>query len=189
MPQRGLPYAAHIGPFMSLLGAPCTAPPYGVLTTVDLVTHKVVWSKPLGTARDSGPLGLASHLPITMGVPNAGGSITTRGGLVFIAATQERTLRARCDHRHGAVERAPSCGRPGDTDDLSLAQERPPIHRGGRRRKQAIALEATRSSPMRCRRPDPRDPSFPRGQTPASPPFGTHEEQGEILRTRSHDFH
>jgi quinoprotein glucose dehydrogenase len=94
VPQRGLPYAAHIGPFMSLLGAPCTAPPYGVLTAVDLVTHKVVWSKPLGTARDSGPIGLASHLPITMGVPNAGGSITTRGGLVFIAATQERTLRA-----------------------------------------------------------------------------------------------
>jgi error-prone DNA polymerase len=37
--------------------------------------------------------------------------------------------------------------------------------------------------------PDPRDPSFPRGRTLASPPFGTVQEQEEILRIRSHDFH
>ncbi len=37
--------------------------------------------------------------------------------------------------------------------------------------------------------PDPRDPSFPRGRTLASPPFGTAAEQEEILRLRSHDFH
>jgi error-prone DNA polymerase len=37
--------------------------------------------------------------------------------------------------------------------------------------------------------PDPRDPSFPRGRTLASPPFGTAQEQEEILRVRSHDFH
>jgi quinoprotein glucose dehydrogenase len=29
-----------------------------------------------------------------MGVPNAGGALTTRSGLIFIAATQERTFRA-----------------------------------------------------------------------------------------------
>jgi len=37
--------------------------------------------------------------------------------------------------------------------------------------------------------PDPRDPRFPRGRTLASPPFGTVQEQEEILRIRSHDFH
>lgn len=37
--------------------------------------------------------------------------------------------------------------------------------------------------------PDPRDPSFPRGRTLASPPFGSVQEQEEILRIRSHDFH
>jgi error-prone DNA polymerase len=37
--------------------------------------------------------------------------------------------------------------------------------------------------------PDPRSPSFPRGRTLASPPFGTSNEQEEILRVRSHDFH
>jgi error-prone DNA polymerase len=37
--------------------------------------------------------------------------------------------------------------------------------------------------------PDPRDPHFPLGRTLASPPFGTVQEQDEILRIRSHDFH
>ncbi len=37
--------------------------------------------------------------------------------------------------------------------------------------------------------PDPRDPTFPRGRTLTSPPFGTIQEQEEIVRIRSHDFH
>jgi len=64
------------------------------MTAVDLISGRVIWSKPFGTGRDSGPLGIPSHLPVTMGVPNIGGSVTTRGGLVFIAATVERTIRA-----------------------------------------------------------------------------------------------
>ena len=92
--QAGTPYAAMPSPFLSLLFAPCQAPPYGRLTAVDLVTRKVVWSHPIGTARDSGPLGISSGLPIPMGTPNMGGSVTTRGGLVFIAATQDRYIRA-----------------------------------------------------------------------------------------------
>ena len=76
------------------LGMPCTAPPWGLLTAVDLVSGRVIWSQPIGTGRDSGPFGIESHLPITMGVPMSGGSITTRSGLVFIGATVERTFRA-----------------------------------------------------------------------------------------------
>lgn len=93
-PQIGVPYAVDVQPFLSALGVPCNAPPFGLLTAVDLRTGKVIWNKPIGTARDSGPMGLTTGLPITMGLPNAGGSVTTRGGLVFIAAVQERTLRA-----------------------------------------------------------------------------------------------
>jgi len=93
-PQMGTPYAAKPDPFMSPLFAPCQAPPYGRLTAVDLVSRKVVWSHPIGTARDSGPLGISSGLPIPMGTPNMGGSVTTRGGLVFIGATQDRYIRA-----------------------------------------------------------------------------------------------
>ena len=54
----------------------------------------MIWSHPIGTGRDSGPFGIESHVPITMGVPMSGGSITTRSGLVFIGATAERTFRA-----------------------------------------------------------------------------------------------
>jgi error-prone DNA polymerase len=37
--------------------------------------------------------------------------------------------------------------------------------------------------------PDPRDPTFPRGRTLASPPFGTAPEQDTLVPIRSHDFH
>lgn len=94
VPQANTPYGAETGPFLSPLGVPCQQPPFGRLTAIDLVTRKVVWTKPLGTARDSGPLDIKSGLPLTMGVPNLGGSIVTRGGLTFIGATQDRYLRA-----------------------------------------------------------------------------------------------
>lgn len=92
--QKGTPYASKPGPFLSPLFAPCQAPPYGRLTAIDLVSRKVVWSRPVGTARDSGPLGLSSGLPFTLGTPSMGGSVTTRGGLVFMGATQDRYIRA-----------------------------------------------------------------------------------------------
>lgn len=92
--QIGAPFAAEVAPFLSPIGVPCQQPPYGMLSAVNLKTHKLMWSKPFGTARDSGPFGLESHLPFTMGVPNEGAAITTSGGLTFIGATQERSLRA-----------------------------------------------------------------------------------------------
>ncbi|CAM5763349.1 hypothetical protein [Bosea minatitlanensis] len=94
VPQEGTPYAAELAPFVSPLGAPCTAPPYGMVTAVDLNSRKVIWSRRSGTAEDSGILGIRSHLPIPMGIPGLGGSIITKGGLVFIAASGEQSLRA-----------------------------------------------------------------------------------------------
>ena len=93
-PQDNTPYAAQPSAFLSPLGMPCPAPPWGLLTAVDLVSGRVIWSQPIGTGRDTGPFGIESRLPITMGVPMSGGSITTRSGLVFIGATAERTFRA-----------------------------------------------------------------------------------------------
>lgn len=92
--MENTPYAGTPGPFLSALGMPCTAPPWGLLTAVDLGSGQVIWSKPLGDGRDSGPLGIRTHLPITMGVPNSGGSIATRGGLTFIGATVDSMFRA-----------------------------------------------------------------------------------------------
>ncbi len=97
-PQMGVPYAAMTLPFMSPLGAPCIAPPYAMVTAVDLSTGKVIWERRSGTARDSavsiGGMKFSAGLPIPMGIPGLGGSITTKGGLVFIAASGEQSLRA-----------------------------------------------------------------------------------------------
>lgn len=92
--QAGAPFAASIKPFLSPLVAPCTEPPYGLISAVDLNTRRLIWQKPFGTARDSGPLLLKTGLPIPMGVPNIGGSVITASGLVFIGATQEHMIRA-----------------------------------------------------------------------------------------------
>jgi quinoprotein glucose dehydrogenase len=88
------PYGAYGTPFLSPLGVPCTTPPWGFIGAVDLTSGKLIWSKPLGSARDTGPLGIPSMLPITIGTPLTGGSVTTRGGLVFVGAAAENTLRA-----------------------------------------------------------------------------------------------
>ena len=92
--QQGTPYAVSNPPFLSPLGVPCQNPPFGTVSAVDLDSGRLVWSRRLGTARDSGPLGLPSMLPFPLGTPNIGGSVTTRSGLVFIGAAQDRYLRA-----------------------------------------------------------------------------------------------
>jgi len=93
-PQEGTPFAVHWDLFVSPLGVPCNEPPYGVMSAVDLNSRKLLWSVRLGTGRDSGPRATGLGLPIRMGVPNLGGSVTTRGGLVFIGATHEKAIRA-----------------------------------------------------------------------------------------------
>ena len=67
--QANTPYAASISPFLSPLGVPCQQPPFSTLSLVDLKTGRLVWSRPLGTAQDSGPFGLRSHLPFSLGAP------------------------------------------------------------------------------------------------------------------------
>src|SRR3546814_19558853 len=57
-------------------------------------TRKLVWTRSIGSARDSGPVGIASRLPLRMGMPMFGGSLATKSGLVFIGATQARAFRA-----------------------------------------------------------------------------------------------
>ncbi len=100
--QLGTPYAARTDPFLSPIFAPCQQPPYGEIALVDLRSKETIWRKPLGTANELGPLGLKSKLPIPMGVPYVGGSIVTRGGLVFMGGTMDRRMRA-FDVRTGDV--------------------------------------------------------------------------------------
>jgi membrane-bound PQQ-dependent dehydrogenase (glucose/quinate/shikimate family) len=111
-PMAGAPYAVHWGPFLTAIEVPCQRPPYGHLTAVDLKTRKVIWRRPLGDARNSGPYRIGTRLPLPLGAPNIGGSLTTGGGLVFIAATQDEVFRA-IDLKSGKVlwqEQLPAAG-------------------------------------------------------------------------------
>ncbi len=92
--QAGTPYAVLLSTFSSPLWVPCQGPPYGTLNAVDLVTRKLIWSEPLGTARDVGPFGWSSHLPFRLGTPTTGGSLVTGAGLTFIGASLDRYFRA-----------------------------------------------------------------------------------------------
>jgi quinate dehydrogenase (quinone) len=94
MPQKGTPFAALYFNFMSPLGVPCQAPPYGTLTAIDLRTRKIAWQIPLGTTEDAGPFGASTRLPMPIGMPTIGGSLVTRSGLIFFAGTQDLYLRA-----------------------------------------------------------------------------------------------
>ena len=94
VPQAGTPYAASVKPFLSPLVAPCTQPPYGLVSAMDLNSGELLWQQPFGTARDSGPLLIPFGIPIPMGVPNIGGAVITGSGLAFIGATQEHMIRA-----------------------------------------------------------------------------------------------
>lgn len=89
--QGGTPYGINRdAALMSPMGVPCTPPPWGTLTAIDLVTGDVLWEVPLGTIRDLAPV----PIPLRLGTPNLGGPITTAGGLVFIGAAADDYLRA-----------------------------------------------------------------------------------------------
>jgi quinoprotein glucose dehydrogenase len=92
--QVGTPYGVTMPPFMSPLNVPCNQPPYGRLHAMDLSSGKLLWTQPIGTARDGGPLGYKSYLPFLLGTPTVGGGIATQTGLFFIASTQDHYIRA-----------------------------------------------------------------------------------------------
>ncbi len=94
VPLKGTPYAVNKNRFLSVAGIPCQAPPFGTLTAIDMKTRKVAWQVPVGTVEDTGPLGVRMHLPIKIGLPTLGGTLSTQGGLIFIAGTQDFYLRA-----------------------------------------------------------------------------------------------
>lgn len=101
VPQLGTPFGAMRERFLSPLGVPCQAPPFGALSAIDLKTHELVWQVPVSTVRDTGPLGIRMGLPIPVGMPTLGPTLATQSGLVFIAGTQDFYLRAY-DARTGA---------------------------------------------------------------------------------------
>lgn len=86
----GGPYGVIMGPFLSPLGLPCEAPPWGYVTGVDLRTGKIAYKRKNGTIRDAAPV----PVPLKIGVPGIGGPIVTAGGVAFLGATIDNYLRA-----------------------------------------------------------------------------------------------
>ena len=68
---------------------PCQQPPWGQLIAVNVNTGDIAWKTPLGTIPELEKKGVRNT-----GAPNIGGSISTAGGLVFIAATNDKQFRA-----------------------------------------------------------------------------------------------
>lgn len=93
-PHSGTPYGVTRPIWWSALKVPCIAPPWGYISATNIDNGQVVWSKPLGTGFDTGPLGLPTFLKIPTGTPNLGGPLVTAGGLTFIGASQDDFLRA-----------------------------------------------------------------------------------------------
>jgi quinoprotein glucose dehydrogenase len=90
--MQGTPYTLAVGPLLSPLGIPCTAPPWGKLVAVDLAEGRIAWEAPLGSVHEMGPFPLPWH--INWGTPNLGGGLVTDGGVFFIGATMDRQFRA-----------------------------------------------------------------------------------------------
>jgi len=81
--QRGTPYGMRRKTMISDSGYLMNPPPWGTLAAVNLSTGKLAWEVELGKSKER-PYGLA----------NAGGSMITKSGLIFIAATFDRQFRA-----------------------------------------------------------------------------------------------
>ncbi len=93
-PHWNSPWGVTRPMWLSILGVPCIAPPWGFLAATDLNSGRLLWSRPLGTGFDSGPSGLPTFLRVPIGTANLGGALTTGSGLTFIAAAQDDFLRA-----------------------------------------------------------------------------------------------
>jgi glucose dehydrogenase len=82
-PPPGVRDSFQVGPW------PCQGPPWGEFMAVNVNTGDIVWRVPLGSFPELDALGIP-----TTGRTNVGGSISTAGGLTFIAASEDGKFRA-----------------------------------------------------------------------------------------------
>lgn len=77
------------GQLLDQSGYPAARPPWGKLSAIDLNKGEIAWQVTLGEYEELTKRGV----PQT-GTENMGGTLVTKGGLVFVGATQDGKLRA-----------------------------------------------------------------------------------------------
>ena len=75
-------------PLRDLDGYPGVKPPWGTLTAINLNTGKILWQSSLGYYESLKSKGIIT------GTENFGGATATSGGLVFVAGTLDKLIRA-----------------------------------------------------------------------------------------------
>ncbi|GAB3101124.1 pyrroloquinoline quinone-dependent dehydrogenase [Aestuariicella hydrocarbonica] len=88
--NTGSAYITTIKPFLSPLGAPCSAPPWAKLTAVDLVKKEIVWEVPLGSIEKLAPV----PIPWELGTPGGGSPLMIGSGIAFIGFATDYQFRA-----------------------------------------------------------------------------------------------
>ena len=90
----GTPYIMRRRILLAPSRVPCTPPPFGTLVAISLKSGGRLWEVPLGSPSAILSPELAAKAGRDLGSPNLGGPIATAGGLIFIGATLDRSLRA-----------------------------------------------------------------------------------------------
>ena len=88
--QTGSPYGMYRRFLQAASDLPCTPPPWGMLSAVDMNQGTIKWQVPLGSMQYFG----GGHAPVPPGSIGFGGPIITASGLVFIAGTFDPYIRA-----------------------------------------------------------------------------------------------
>ncbi|NYF79938.1 pyrroloquinoline quinone-dependent dehydrogenase [Granulicella arctica] len=88
--QHGTPYGMLRRFIQAPSDLPCSKPPWGTLTAVDMIHGTIRWQIPLGSMRDFG----GHHGVVPDGSISLGGPIVTATGLIFIAGTTDSYIRA-----------------------------------------------------------------------------------------------
>jgi glucose dehydrogenase len=88
--QLGTPYLMLRRFLQSPSHLPCSQPPWGVLSAVDLQQGRLRWQVPIGSMQDFG----GPHPGVPGGSITLGGPIVTASGLIFIAGAVDSFFRA-----------------------------------------------------------------------------------------------
>ena len=89
--MSGTPYGMRRALLDSPLEVPCTTPPWGVLTAIDMRKGTINWQRSVGSIQDLAPAIVPN---LELGMAGLGGPIVTAGGVIFMAAVMDDYLRA-----------------------------------------------------------------------------------------------